>query len=236
MNLDIGPLLVYFVLQSLTSVVLMRVTAVNLNQALSDIAAIREQIGRAESYRGFRSLTVGLSALFVVTGGCLQQIWIEYPEQQPLEFLRLWIVVALLSGVACTVEMLLRNRASNSPVTGKLHRSLITQTMPSVLVGAVVTIAIYKASFSNETLIHLLPGVWAMLYGLGLWSCGSNLPRLAHVATVYFLVAGAITLLLNSYSSVLHSAEMVILFGVGQLLLSAALFWKFERRGSEGVA
>ena len=207
----------------------------NLNQALSDIAAIREQIGRVESYRGFRSLTVGLSALFVVTGGCLQHIWIEHPEQQPLAFLRLWITVAALSSVACTIEMLVRNRTSATPITGRLHRSLITQTMPSVLVGAVVTLAIINASYADETLIHLLPGIWAMLYGLGLWSCGSNLPRIAHVATVYFLVAGAITLLVNSCSEMMHSAEMVILFGVGQLLLSAALFWKFERPGTEGA-
>ncbi len=208
----------------------------NLNRALSDIAEIRSQLGRAESYRGFRSLTVGLSALFVVTGGCLQRIWIEYPEQQPLEFLRLWICVAVLSAIACTIEMLVRNRMSGSPLTGKLHRSLITQTMPAIVVGAVVTFAIFNVSAADEMLIRLLPGIWAMLYGLGLWSCGTNLPRLAHLATFYFLVAGAISLTLIGNAETMHPAEMVLLFGVGQLLLSAVLFWKFERPGTGGVS
>jgi len=165
----------------------------------------------------------------------LQRIWIEHPGQQPLDFLKLWIGVAALSAVACTIEMLVRNRISGSPLTGKLHRSLIIQTLPSIVVGAVVTFAIFHVSANDEMLIRLLPGIWAMLYGLGLWSCGSNLPKLAHLATFYFLIAGGTSLALIGNSESMHPAEMVLLFGVGQLLLSAILFWKFERTGFAGA-
>lgn len=201
----------------------------NLNRALSDIAQIRAQLDRAEAYRGFRSLTVGLSAIFVVAGGCVQRIWIEYPEQQPLLFLKIWIVVAILSATACTIEMLVRNRISGNPLTEKLHRSLICRTLPAIFVGFVMTLAATNVSVEQDLLLRFLPGLWAMLYGLGLWACGSALPRLAHLATGFFLLGGSIAILTAANGVAAHPSQMVYLFAVGQILLAGALYWKVER-------
>jgi hypothetical protein len=204
-------------------------TNMNLNRALSDIAEIRAQLDRTEAYRGFRSMTVGLSAALVIAGGCLQRFWIEHPEQQPLLFLKIWIGVAFLSAAACTIEMLIRNRISGNPITWKLHRSLISKTMPAILVGSVVTIAAMNAGADQETMLRLLPGLWAMIYGLGLWACGASLPRMAHLATLYFLTGGAVAMLAAAKADAMHPSTMVLLFGVGQMLLAAILFWKIER-------
>lgn len=176
-------------------------------------------------------MTVGLSAAFVVAGGCLQRIWIEHPEQQPLLFLKIWVGVAFLSAVTCTAEMLIRNRISGNPITWKLHRSLISKTMPAILVGSVVTIATVNANVGQETMIRFLPGLWAMIYGLGLWACGSSLPRAAHLATIYFLIGGAIGMLVATNAEAMNPSMMVLLFGVGQMLLAVILFWKIERTG-----
>lgn len=209
----------------------------NLNRALSDIAQIRAQLDRAEVYRGFRSLTVGVSAIFVVVGATVHQTWLQDAGDEMGAFLTLWISVAALSATVCGIEMLVRNRTSESPLTEKLHRSLIWQTMPSLLVGCVVTTAIVNESGETriENATQFLPGLWAMIYALGLWACGANLPRLAHAATIYFMAAGAISLLMNSSGiSTPASWQMVVLFGVGQLLLSAILYWKFERNSLGG--
>lgn len=210
----------------------------NLNRALSDIAQIRAQLDRAESYRGFRSLTVGGSAIFVVAGAVVQQTWLQDSNHDIGSFLTLWISVAVLSAIVCSIEMLIRNRTSENPLTEKLHRSLIWQTTPSLIVGSVVTAAIVNTGSAGngiENATQILPGLWAMIYALGLWACGANLPRMAHAATLYFMLAGAVLLLLNSDTTATPAAwQMVVLFGVGQLLLSAILFWKFERNSFGG--
>ncbi len=223
----------------------------NLNRALSDIAQIRAQLDRSEAYAGFRSLTVGLSAIFVIIGASVGQAWIGESTADTNGFLTVWVSVAVLSAIVCSIEMLVRNRISNSPLTERLHRSLIWQTTPALLVGCIVTVAIVRSESENFSAVGLLPGIWAMIYGLGLWACGSNLPKLAHVATLYFLLAGGIVLLGSSMTEASTdwssfqalpsfqrwpNWQMVVLFGTGQLMLSGILFWKFERGDQTGAA
>jgi hydrogenase/urease accessory protein HupE len=119
-----------------------------------------------------------------------------------------------------------------------MHRSLVFQLAPSLLVGAALTALI----FVNETnqpvpeagLLWALPGVWAMIYGLGLFQCSRNLPRPTAWVAAYFLISGLAVIVGSQLGWPMDHLQMVATFGVGQLLLSAVLFWNLERtRGNQ---
>jgi hypothetical protein len=83
----------------------------------------------------------------------------------------------------------------------------------------------------------VLPGMWAMVYGLGLWSCRQHLPQVANWAAVFYLISGAVclnySLELTGLNSRLANWQMAAVFGIGQLLLGFLIYWKLERLDGE---
>ena len=94
--------------------------------------------------------------------------------------------------------------------------------MPSLIVGSVLTFVL--ANSSNETMAWALPGCWAMIYGLGLFSCRQDLPKLATAVANYFIVGGVLIAFLNFSTQSFAAWQMVVLFGLGQLMLGTVLY------------
>ena len=222
----------------------------NIHRALSDIAEIRAQLDRTETYRGFRSATVGISVLVLVVGCWLESIWAGGSAQQIDRYLVVWFCVAVVSATIAAIEMLIRSRVSGNQMVGKLHWSLAANIAPSFLVGFVVTLLIGAhahevsvAAVSGQALqlgdadmIWALPGLWAMIYSLGLFNCRSNLPAQAVGVAVYFLFAGVLLLGYNWLTREVAGWQMLVSFGVGQSFLALVLFWNLERRGGREEA
>ena len=211
----------------------------NIHQALSDIAEIRAQLDRTESYRGFRSATVGVSVLVLMLGAWVQ----SRLENQPLEgisltdqYLLIWFWVAVVSAAMAIAEMWVRARVSGNRMVGRMHLALAGQIAPCLVVGFVVTLLVGMHAFeanqigrADTSLIWALPGLWSMVYSLGLLNCRSHLPRQVVVVAVYFLLVGVFLL---AYSWRVREAagwQMLVSFGVGQALLSLILYWNLER-------
>jgi hypothetical protein len=209
----------------------------NIHRALSDIAEIRSQLDRTETYRGFRSAAVGISALLVLIGAWVEKIWVAQPNVEVDRYLGVWFCVAVASAVIAFIEMLVRARISGNKLVAKMHWSLATQIAPSFVVGFVLTllIAMHALEQSSETtgLMWALPGLWSMVYGLGLFACHRHLPRQAIGVAVYFLGAGVVILAYNWMTRELANWQMVALFGVGQAFLAVVLFWNLEKRRGE---
>ena len=203
-----------------------------LKEALSDIAEIRALLDRNHSYRGFRSIAIGISALFVLIGGYVQ---LHFDLRlNPSRYLDIWLFVAMGSLVITAVEMIVRGRISNEMAVWKMHGKVALSLLPSFLVGALVTAALVLESSSSavdQGNFWLLPGVWALVYSLGLFAVCNLLHRTTRFAAVYFLIAGCVYLVLNWSTRHVEAWHMVAIFGVGQLLLAGILYWKVERRG-----
>lgn len=211
-----------------------------LRQALSDIAEIRQRMDQAENYRGFRSVAIGISGVFVLVGAIAQvQVknagWVQSTFGSKDGYLRIWLFVALASLVVTAAEMLLRGFISPRAGVWRMHRRLVFLLSPSLIVGAVLTAVICINRDVNDVATNqywILPGMWAVVYGLGLVSCCLHLHRSTFWAATYYLMAGGVYFYLNWATRELAAWHMVAIFGFGQLLLGGLLYWHVERKTS----
>jgi len=65
-----------------------------LQEALTQISEIRAQMARVETFRGYRSVTVGFTGLSAILAAVLQTVWIPEPESHMTAYLVLWIGAA----------------------------------------------------------------------------------------------------------------------------------------------
>jgi len=201
----------------------------NIHQALSGIAQIRQQIDRAESYRGFRSATTALSGALAIVGGLLMSkttlCSAVFPAASETNlFLIGWIVIACISVAITCVEMIVRARRDESGLVWRMHGNIAIQIIPTFLVGVVMSWLLVTHSLTT-----VLPGVWAMIYGLALIACVQHLPRSSRWVAIYFIVGGILAIVFNAPAIEGLHLQMMVLFGLGQLALGGILHWRMEQ-------
>ena len=197
-----------------------------LQEALAQIAEIRARIARTETFRGYRSATVALSGALAIGAGIIQSLGIPDPRQNVSAYLILWISAALLSLIVTGCEMAIRCRHAASPWTTRITLLAAEQFLPCVLAGALVTTVLVRVSRDS---LWMLPGLWAILFGLGVFASYRLLPRAIFWVGAFYLFAGA-GLLAMGPAGVAHSPwAMAGTVGFGQLLSSAILYVTLER-------
>lgn len=197
-----------------------------LREALSQIAEIRQQMARAQVFRGYRALTTAFSGLVALLTG-LYQLCLAPADQEPRMFVCSWVSAAVLCLAVVAVEMIVRTRRSSSPLQRQLTLLAVEQFTPAVAAGALLTWACYD--FIPEA-IPLLPGLWMILFALGVFASSHLLPKPIFAVAGYYLVAAVLTLLLthNAPQSTLNIA-MASVFSLGQFIIAAILYTHLER-------
>ena len=94
------------------------------------------------------------------------------------------------------------------------------------MAGAIIT-AIIARDWPQAAAI--LPGLWQILFSVGLFASWRLLPRAAFGVALFFLVCGIASLSLARTSWALHPALMGAPFGIGQLYAAAVMYWNLER-------
>lgn len=197
-----------------------------LRDALTQIAEIRQQVARTEIFRGYRALPVAFSGVLAFAAAGLQPVWVPEPAQNFASYLGLWFGAALLSVLATACEMIWRLRRSASPLEREKLFLAVTQFLPSLAAGALLLLVL--ARFAPETL-WLLPGLWAMLFGLGILASARFLPGALAWVGVYYLASGCLVIAAFHGAAAFSAWAMALPFGVGQLLAAAILYWTLER-------
>jgi hypothetical protein len=197
-----------------------------LREALTQISEIRLQLARTEMFRGYRAVPVAFSGLLALLSGVVQAAWIAEPSQNVPAYLTLWVGAAVLSAVAAGIEMILRARASSSSLTREITWLAVGQFLPSVLAGGLVTLVLVL--FAPETL-WMLPGLWQVLFSLGIFASHRLLPRAISGVAVFYLGTGVACLALARGDLALSPWAMGIPFGIGQLYAAGVLYWTLER-------
>lgn len=200
-----------------------------LQEALVQISAIRRQMARSEQFRGYRALPVGISALLAVAGGALQAVLIAKPMEHLGQFLALWITVAAVSLTICLGNVWLRGRRTAGPLHHETTRLALGQFFPCLVAGGLLTLVVAR---SAPEAAWMLPGLWAILFSMGLFASWRLLPASMFGVAIYYLASGLIVLAWSNKHNLLSPWAMPLLFGVGQLLTAVVLLMS-ERRGEE---
>ncbi len=99
---------------------------------------------------------------------------------------------------------------------------------PSLLAGALVTAAIVQR---QPTAAWMLPGLWSLIFSLGIFASVRLMPRATLVGATYYVLAGIAALTWGSGDAALSPWTMAGTFGGGQLLAAAILYFTLERGG-----
>lgn len=191
-----------------------------LDDAIGRISEIRTQLARTETFRGFRALTVAFSGALGVAAAVVQASCIPQPVERLGDYLRLWIGAALVNLIVIGVELAYGWSITDSPLKRRLTIQAIQQFAPCVLAGAVMTGVI---AASAPEIAWVLPGLWAMLFSLGVFACCRLLPGPMHWLGAYYMVSGAVCLAFGRGEFSLSPWLMVGTFAAGQLLAAGIL-------------
>jgi hypothetical protein len=197
-----------------------------LHDALDQIAEIRQQVARTEVFRGYRALPVALSGLLAFAAAGMQAVWLPNPKDNFVAYLTLWIGAAILSVFATCWEMLWRLRHSSSALDREKSILAVGQFSPCLVVGALLLFVLWR--FAPESL-WMLPGLWALLFGLGLFASLWFVPHAVGWVGVFYLAAGLCCLALAQGEAAFSPWAMGVPFGVGQVLTAGVLYWTLER-------
>ena len=197
-----------------------------LQDALTQIADIRLQMARTRMFRGYRSGTTLFSAAVAVATAVLQSAIIPNPSQHVLLYLCLWLAAAALCITVIGTRILVRYWRDESSLERELTVMAIEGFIPCIVVGALLTFIL--ASIAMSTL-WILPGLWTILFGLGLLASRRILPRPMTFVGAFYLICGLLSILYAQFVAQFSPLAMGIPFAVGQTAAAAVLYFNLER-------
>ena len=196
----------------------------DVGRALTQIAEIHQQIAKGEVYRGYRSVPVAASGVIGLVAAALQPRHIE--AQDPVGFVVYWSVVAAVAGLVGISEIAYNYVVRENAADRRRTRSVIGQFLPSLLAAVAVTGSFVHVS---TTLVPLLPGLWAICFGIGVFASRPYLPRASGFVALFYYAAGFILLWRAGGPETLGPWWVGGTFGIGQLLAATVLYWHLER-------
>ena len=151
-------------------------------QAMDNLRFIRNAMESAGSFTavpGVGGMLMGATALLAAFSAHL--------SRGPLAWLAIWSGEALLALAIALGFSYRKALRSGTVLLSKPFRRFVLAMAPSVFVGAMLTLVLYRASGN-----HLLPAVWLLLYGAGVSSGGAFSVRIVPIMGVSFLVVGTV--------------------------------------------
>jgi hypothetical protein len=196
-----------------------------LHEALGRISEIRAKVTATETFRGFRSFTVGSTGLMAFVGAAAQAYRLDRPTEQVGEYVSMWVGVAMMALIVAGSEVWYRYSTTESLLRRRLTVLIVQQFAPCMVAGAALTAVIVT---SANQVAWMLPGLWAIVFSLGVLAICRFLPRAAFWVGAYYLASGTLCLALGNVQP-LAPWKMAVTFGVGQLLAGGVLYFNVER-------
>ena len=192
----------------------------NLDKALAEITAIRGQMARASQFRGYGPATFAITGTLAALCAVGQSIWLPQPTADLARYLSLWIAAAAAAALMVGLEMITRSRRFHSELADDMIRAAIEQFLPVGVAGALLTAVLVWA---NPQVVWMLPGLWQILFGVGVFSSLRFLPRALGLVGAWYLLSGLACIGFGSGAQALAPWTMGIGFGLGQWLFAGIL-------------
>lgn len=189
----------------------------DLNKALSEIANIRSNLAASTEFRGFGPKSLAITGVLALALGVIQQI---SPPQNLSIYLIQWISLAVLCTLIVGIDMVLRCKRIHHCLADAMLLGALEQLVPALACGVFFSVFCFYASVDT---LWMLPGVWQVLVGLGLFAALRSLVPAVKFIAVFYLLAGFVVLALSVNQAQLSPWLMTLPFLIGQSALSAVL-------------
>ncbi|HTX75734.1 MAG TPA: hypothetical protein VMD29_05975 [Terracidiphilus sp.] len=191
----------------------------DLNKALGDISSIRRQMARSTEFRGYGPATLCATSVFAMTAAAAQAFWLPDASHHLPAYLATWISTAVVSATLIGTQMHARTRRIHSAMADEMIRMAVEQFLPSAVAGALLTVVLMIFA---PSVLWMLPGLWQITFGLGVFSSCRFLPRPMLAAGAWYLLTGLACIALGE-SHAFSPWAMGVPYGGGQLLVGIIL-------------
>ena len=201
----------------------------DLNKALGDISSIRRQVARSTEFRGYGPATLAATGGIAVLAAGVQAVWLPNPANRIPVYLAIWVSTAILSAALIAVQTVTRSHRMHSGMADEMIRMAVEQFLPSVGAGALITLVLVGYVPAAQ---WMLPGIWQVIFSLGVFSSCRFLPRPVLAVGVWYLLTGLIAIALAD-SRALSPWIMGIPYCVGQLMVAGILLFTSQEAGDD---
>lgn len=191
-----------------------------LTSALDDIAAIRGQMARAAQFRGYGPVALGITAALAIAAAALQPWVVPQPLRHPGVYALWWSLAAVLAASVIAVEAVVRARRLHAGLADDMIRAALEQFLPAALAGLLATVVLLRAAPASAA---LLPGLWQLLFSLGIFATARILPRAVIAVAAWYLLTALLSL--AAAGRALAPWMMGAPFAVGQAM-AAVILWR----------
>jgi hypothetical protein len=202
----------------------------DLSQALAEISAIRAQVARDTQFRGYGPASIAVSGVLALLVAAAQTHWSREIGGEAIKFLAVWAGTAVVAVTLTAGETIIRARRVHSGFASAMIQAAVEQFFPALIVGVLLTAVLLRAAPQQ---LWMLPGLWELIFSLGVFASCRFLPRQMFAVGVWYLACGLTCLMAASGAKSLSPWEMGIPFGVGQLLVAVVLQYCFEESVEE---
>jgi hypothetical protein len=191
-----------------------------LHKALGDIGSIRRQLANTTEFRGYGPATLAATGAFAILAAAAQTLWLPDPKRHISVYLDIWVATAVFSAALTGFQMYTRTRRIHSGLSNEMLRMAVEQFLPSVAAGLLLTIVLLRYVPQAS---WMLPGMWQIVFSLGVFSSCRFLPRPMVIAGAWYLLTGLSCLAMGG-NRALSPWTMGISYGAGQMLV-ATILW-----------
>lgn len=155
------------------------------SRAMDNLAFIRDTMERAGAFTAVSGW--GMVAVGVIAGAATLLARVQPSAGR---WLAVWLAAAVLASLVSTAATIRKARRARMPLLSGPGRKLLFAFAPPMFVGAVLT-----AVLAAGAQLHLLRGVWLLLYGTAVMAGGAFSVRIVPVMGLCFLLIGTLALL-----------------------------------------
>ena len=192
----------------------------DLDRALADLATIRLQIARQTPFLGLGSGTLAATGALALFTGFVQALLSGDDPPDPIFYFATWIGLALVCAALIGCEVWRRAQRAHRGLADEMVIQAVEGLLP--VGGAGACLGLVFARFAPEQ-IWMLPGLWQILVGIGLFASLRVLPRPAALVGAWYVLAGLAVFVLASEHHLLSPWLMALPFAVGQAALAAVM-------------
>jgi len=190
------------------------------DRALQDLSFIRRTMEGAASFTdvpGWGLVGVGATALVAAP--------MAHRQSDPERWLTVWLAAAVvgasIGGAAMYAKMRRRVGHGGALRLSVPARKFLFSFWPAILAGAVLTLALvdpYTPGIASHLTARVLPGLWLLLYGMGVTTAGTFSIRAVPLMGFGFITLGVLALFVpatdGDFMMALGFGVLHLLFGV----------------------